>query len=74
MERLRGVAGQFGEVSEATHRLVAAPWPPVSEATHHLVAALAASRVRVAGPTRGSRGSVRTEEAERSVAVASIRR
>ena len=53
------VAGQFGEVSEATHRLVAA---------------LATSRVRVAGPTRGRRGLVRTEEAERSVAVASIRR
>ena len=53
------VAGQFGEVSEATHRLVAA---------------LATSRVRVAGPTRGRRGLVRTEEAEGSVAVASIRR
>ena len=53
------VAGQFGEVSEATHRLVAA---------------LATSRVRVAGPTRGRRGLVRTEEAERAVAVASIRR
>ena len=48
------VAGQFGEDSEATHRLVAA---------------LATSRVRVAGPTRGRRGLVRT--AERSVAVAS---
>ena len=53
------VAGQFGEDSEATHRLVAA---------------LATSRVRVAGPTRGRRGLVRTEEVERSVAVASIRR
>jgi hypothetical protein len=53
------VAGQFGEVSEATHSLVAA---------------LATSRVRVAGPTRGRCGLLRSEEAERSVAVTSIRR
>ena len=47
------VAGQFGEVSETTHRLVAAPWPPVSEATHRLVATLAASRVRVLAQLEG---------------------
>ncbi len=53
------VAGQFGEVSEATHSLVAA---------------LATSRVRVAGPTTGKRGRLRSEDAERAMAVSSLRR
>ena len=51
------VAGQFGEVSEATHALVAA---------------LATSRVRVAGPTRGRQGLMRGEEAERAVAISAL--
>ena len=41
------VAGQFGEVSEDTHALIAA---------------FATSRVRVAGVTRGRRGRWKTEE------------
>ena len=53
------VAGQFGEVSEATHSLVAA---------------LATSRVRVAGPTTGKRGRLRSEDAERAMAVSALRR
>ena len=53
------VSGNFGEVSEATHALVAA---------------LATCRVRVAGVTRGRRGHMRTEEGERSLAIAGLRR
>ena len=53
------VLGNFGEVSEATHALIAA---------------LATSRVRVAGVTRGRRGRFRTEEGERAVAVSALRR
>ena len=53
------VAGQFGEVSEDTHALIAA---------------LATSRVRVAGVTRGRRGRWRTEEGERAIAVTQLRR
>ena len=53
------VAGQFGEVSEATHALLAA---------------LATSRVRIAGVTRGRRGRMRSEEGERAVAISSLRR
>ena len=48
---LRGiVSGNFGEVSEDTHALLAA---------------LATSRVRVAGVSRGRKGHLRTEEGER---------
>ena len=53
------VSGNFGEVSEATHALVAA---------------LATCRVRVAGVTRGRRGHMRSEEGERSLAIAGLRR
>ena len=60
MGTVRGiVSGNFGEMSEDTH---------------FLVAAMANSRVRVAGPSRGRRGRMRGEEAERSIAVSSIRR
>jgi hypothetical protein len=52
------ISGQFGEVSEATHALVAT---------------LATSRVRVAGPTRGRGGLLRSEDAERAVAVSALR-
>ena len=51
------VGGNFGEVSEQTHTLLAA---------------LATSRVRVAGVTRGRRGLWRTEEGERSLAIAAL--
>ena len=53
------VAGNFGEVSEATHTLIAD---------------LATNRVRVAGPSRGKRGFIRSEEAERALAISSLRR
>ena len=53
------VAGQFGEVSEDTHALIAA---------------FATSRVRVAGVTRGKRGRWRTEEGERAISVTAMRR
>ena len=53
------VAGQFGEVSEATHSLLDA---------------LATCRVRFAGPSLSRRGHMRTEEGERAVAIASLRR
>ena len=53
------VAGQFGEVSEATHSLLDT---------------LATSRVRMAGPCVGRRGLLRSEEGERAVAIATLRR
>ena len=53
------VAGNFGEVSEHTHALVAA---------------LATYRVRVAGVSRGRKGHMRTEEGERSLAISALRR
>ena len=51
------VLGNFGEVSQATHSLLTA---------------LASSRVRVAGVTRGKRGYWRTEEGERVVAMSDL--
>ena len=45
-----------------------------SEGVHSLVEALATSRVRVAGPRRGRKGLIRTEEGEKSIAVSYIRR
>ena len=53
------VSGNFGEVSEDTHALVAA---------------LATCRVRVAGVSRGRKGMMRTEEGERSLAISGLRR
>ena len=52
------VAGNFGEVSE--------PW-------HALLSALATNRVRVAGVQRGRKGVLRSEEAERAVAISHLR-
>ena len=53
------VSGNFGEVSEDTHALIAS---------------LATSRVRVAGPSRGRRGMTRSEDGERAVAISALRR
>ena len=61
---------QLGEV----RGLVAGAWGEVSEPCHALLAHLATSRVRVAGPTRGRRGLERSEEAERAIAISSLRR
>ena len=46
----------------------------VSESCHSLVAVMATSQVRVAGPSRGRRGHMRSEEGERSLVVSSIRK
>ena len=54
--------------------IVCGNWGEVSEPTHALIAAMATSRVRVAGPKRGRRGVIRSEDAERSMVVSSIRR
>ena len=57
---LRGiVVGNFGEVSSHTH---------------DLIAALATSRVRKAGVNMGRRGWLRTEEAERAIAISGVTR
>ena len=61
---------QLGEI----HGLVCGNFGEISQPMHNLVAAMATSRVRVAGPLRGRRGILRSEEAERSVAVSSLRR
>ena len=53
------VAGNFGEVSDH--------W-------HQLLAALATRRVQVTGVQRGRRGLLRSEDAERAVAISSLRR
>ena len=53
------VVGAFGEGSDDLHSLI-----------HHL----AVSRVRVAGPQKGRRGQVRTEEAELALTTAFLRR
>jgi len=58
---------ELGEVQG----IVCGNFGEVSQALHTQVAALATSPVRVAGP---SRGIMRSERAERSVAVLSIRR
>ena len=61
---------QLGEV----RGVVSGNWGEVSEATHALLAHLATSRVRVAGPTRGRKGLMKSEEAERATAISSLRR
>ena len=52
------VAGNFGEVSDH--------W-------HQLLASLATRRVQVAGVQRGRRGILRSEDAERAVAISRLR-
>ena len=62
---------ELGEVQG----LVAGNWGEVSEPFHALIAALATSRVRVGRLTSNrARGRLRSEEAERSIAISSIRR
>ena len=53
------MVGAFGEGSDDLHSLI-----------HHL----AISRVRVAGPQKGKRGQVRTEEAELALTTSFLRR
>ena len=59
-ERVRGIVfGAFGEASEALHQLI-----------DHL----ATSRVSVAGPQRGRKGTERSPEGERALIVGQLRR
>ena len=58
-EQKEVVVGAFGEGSDDLHALI-----------HHL----ASSRVRVAGPQKGKRGQVRSEEAELALTTAFLRR
>ena len=53
------VVGTFAKGSEALHSLI-----------HHL----AISRVRVAGPQKGKRGQMRTQEAEIALTTSFLRR
>ena len=58
--RVQGmVFGSFGKASEAVHGLV-----------EHI----ATSRVRVAGPQKGKRGVIRSEDGEKAMAVSFVRR
>ena len=61
---------ELGEVRE----VVAGNFGEVSQDTHSLIASLATSRVRVAGPSRGRRGHLRSEEGERAMAILALRR
>ena len=45
-----------------------------SEPVHRLIHLLATSRVRVAGPQRGRKGVIRSEEGERAIVVGQLRR
>ena len=73
-------AGQVGRVEAKLVSLgevrgvVAGQWGEVSEPTHALLDAMATSRVRVAGPSQGRRGRLRTEEAERAITISGLRR
>ena len=57
---IRGImAGNLGEISQDTNSLMAS---------------LATSRVRVAGPTRGRKGTLRSEGGERAMTISALRR
>ena len=72
--------GQVGRVEQKLLQLgevrgiVTGAWGEVSEPTHALLAHLANSRVRIALPTRSRRGLLRSEDAERALAISSLRR
>ena len=78
-DRRQGVAeGEVGRVEAKLVSLgelkgiVAGNFGEVSTDTHDLIAALATSRVRKAGVERGRRGMLRSEEAERPIAITGI--
>ena len=54
--------------------LVFGNYGEVSEATHSLMDAMATKRVRVAGPQKGKKGVMRSEEGEKTVVVGQIRK
>ena len=61
---------ELGEV----HGIVGGNFGEVSEQTHALLASLATSRMRVAGPSRGRSGHLQSEEGERAMAISALRR
>ena len=54
--------------------LVCGNWGEVSEDTHALLNILATNRVRVAGPSTGRKGKLRSEAGERAVVMGYLRR
>ena len=72
--------GEMGPVErkllsfERVQGVVFGAWGEASEPVHRLIDVLATSRVRVAGPQRGRKGMMRSEEGERSVVVGMLRR
>ena len=54
--------------------IVCGNWGEVSEDTHALLNTMATNRVRVAGPSYGKRGKMRSEEGERAVVMGYLRR
>ena len=80
-DRLAGTAaGVVGRVEVKLVSLgrlrgvVCGNWGEVSEDTHALLSIMATSRVRVAGPSTGRKGKLRSEEGERSVVMGYLRR
>ena len=81
VDRRQGTApGQLGRVEAKlvslgeVRGLVAGAWGEVSDDVHGLLDAMATSRVRLAGPGRGRRGYMRSEEGERAMTISSLRR
>ena len=72
--------GQVGRVEEKlvslgdVRGIVVGQWGEVSQATHYLLDDMAKSRVRVAGPSTGRRGLLRSEAAERALVISGLRR
>ena len=80
-DRIAGVReGEVGRVEAKLMSLgevrgiVCGNWGEVSEDTHALLHTMALSRVRVAGPSTGRRGRLRSEEGERAVVMGYLRR
>ena len=62
--------GSLGEV----WGVVAGQWGEVSQAAHYLLDDMATSWVRVAGPSTGRRGLLRSKAAERAMVISGLRR
>ena len=62
------------KLTEYSLNLITGNWGEVSEDTHALLHTMAVSRVRVAGPSTGKRGRLRSEEGERAVVMGYLRR
>ena len=80
-DRLSGVTqGRVGKVEAklislgSVKGIVCGQWGEVSEDLHALLHAMAVSRVRVAGPSTGRRGTERSEKGEMSVVMGHLRR